>query len=107
MLKTIILPRQARDKHRENSKKVRFSQGVVKPVRKPAVSFLPILARACLGNLHQETCCFSIAGYYMPSPWYWQSCPAVSGGAEQSIGVGGVISLLATASYLASFQVLD
>jgi hypothetical protein len=27
-IKTIILPRQARDKHRENSKKGRFSQGV-------------------------------------------------------------------------------
>jgi hypothetical protein len=27
-IKTIILPRQARDKHRKNSKKGRFSQGI-------------------------------------------------------------------------------
>ena len=51
--------------------------------------------------------CLRRAGDYMLSPWYWQSCPAVSGGAGQSIGAGGVISLLATASYLAAFQVLD
>jgi hypothetical protein len=50
--------------------------------------------------------CLRRAGDYI-SPWYWQSCPAVSGGAGQSIGAGGVISLLATASYLAAFQVLD
>ena len=65
------------------------------------------MARACLGNSRKENVyCFCAAGDYI-SPWYWQSCPAVSGGAGQSIGVGGVISLLATASYLAAFQVLD
>jgi hypothetical protein len=41
-IKCIILPRQARDKYRENSKKAavfRTACGRVAPVRKPAVLF--------------------------------------------------------------------
>ena len=36
-MKTITLPRQARDKHRQNSKKRRFSQGVEQQNKQQAV----------------------------------------------------------------------
>lgn len=36
--------------------------------------------------------------------WYRQSCPALSGETDAASSVGGFISLLATASYLAFFQ---
>lgn len=42
-------------------------------------------------------------------PWYWQSCPAAdaaAGNSTQASGnnVGGMVSLVATAAYLAAFQ---
>jgi SP family myo-inositol transporter-like MFS transporter 13 len=42
------------------------------------------------------------------SSWYWQSCPAGSAAADSAQGpaknVGGIVSLVATAAYLAAFQ---
>jgi hypothetical protein len=63
-IKTITLPRQARDKHRDNSKNGRFSQGVfswddphdrqVMREKQAAAFAVPLFLTACIPIVYQD-----------------------------------------------------